>query len=375
VIGFLPDGTGEFVYRGDHCFELGWCGQNVLLSRMLIEDYLRRGNRDSLESALEILDTRVKYCTAKSGLLAAQLRDYADLDSAVSDTCNMGYGAYELFRVWNRLKEIGIEKPEYLAAAKGLCDFFCRHYSPRFGFGKAWRHDGVCVDEGGTVGAFVIPALAAAYAFTGEEKYLDTANQALRFYAERDLDNFCCTAGALDTCCVDKETAIPFVIAGVLLYRQTGKEIYIEYARKAAYYITAWMFHYQPVYRETDDISRHGVCVKGFTAVSAQHHHLDKYAALAVPYLRELAGITGDALWNTRAEMMERAVMQFVGDGKLTVHGKVRPRGSQNEAVFHCNWGFGENVRGSMNDWLVAWPCAFRLSLLAEKQAEGVSAG
>ena len=49
---------------------------------------------------------------------------HADLDSAVSDTCNMGYGAYELFRVWNRLKEIGIEKPEYLAAAVTRLNFF-----------------------------------------------------------------------------------------------------------------------------------------------------------------------------------------------------------------------------------------------------------
>lgn len=63
--------------------------------------------------------------------------------------------------------------------------------------------------------------------------------------------------------------------------------------------------------------------------------------------------------------------IQFIGDGKLTVHNRVRPVGSRNEALFHCRWRFkgehGIGNRGTLNDWLVAWPCAFRLSVLAAK--------
>lgn len=61
------------------------------------------------------------------------------------------------------------------------------------------------------------------------------------------------------------------------------------------------------------------------------------------------------------------AVTQFIGDGKLTIHGEVRPVGSQNEALFHCRWDYETGKRGQLNDWLVAWPCAFRLSVLAEE--------
>ncbi|MBQ8400699.1 MAG: hypothetical protein IJX14_02100, partial [Clostridia bacterium] len=330
IIGFLPDGNGGFAYRGDRCFELAWCGQNILFSRMLVEDYIRFGHRDSLDAALEILDTRAALCTAKNGLLAAQLRDYTDLENAAADTCNMGYGAYEYLRVYDRLREIGIDRPAYLAAGKGLCDFFCGHFSEEYGFGKQWRLDGVCLDEGGTIGGFVIPAMAKLYELTGEGQYLDMAERAMEFYMTRDLDRFCCTAGALDTCCVDKETSAPFIMSGVLLYRLTGKEIYKEYAKKAAYYFTSWMFHYQPVYGPEDEITQYHVCVKGLTSVSAQHHHLDMYAGIVVPYLRELAQITGDARWRTRADMMWRAVLQYIGDGELTVHDVVRPVGSQN---------------------------------------------
>jgi len=372
IIGFLPDGNGGFSYRGDECFELAWCGQNILFCRMLIEDYIRNDCQSSLDEALEILDTRAEFCTAENGLLAAQLKDFENLDSACADTCNMGYGAYEFLRCWERLKGIGIEKPAYFEVGKGFCDFFCSHFSEEYGFGKLWRLDGTCIDKGGSIGAFVIPALAKIYELTREEKYLAMAEKAIKYYVERDLDKFVCTAGALDTCCVDKETSTPFIISAVMLYGLTGKEIYRTYAEKAAYYFTSWMFHYQPVYEPESEIVRYGVCIKGLTSVSAQHHHLDMYAGLAVPYIRRVAEITGDERWKIRAEMMWRSILQYIGDGELVVHDVVRPVGSQNEALFHCRWNFGGSERGNLNDWLVAWPCAFRLSILSEefKQTE-----
>ena len=366
-IGFVSDGNGGFVYRRGNCFELAWCGQNVLFSRMLIEDYIRFGHKDSLDDALEILDTRVSLCTAKSGLLTSHLHHYENLDTATSDTCNMGYGAYELIRTYLTLQKIGIDKPAYLAAAKGFCDFFVEHYSDAYGFGKQWRLDGTCIDEGGSIGGFVIPALVKLYDVTGDNKYLDLAKRAMRFYMERDLDKFVCTAGALDTCCVDKETAFPFIVSGVLLYQTTGDAQYLEDAKRAAYYFTSWMFHYDPVYDADSEIHEYNVTVKGLTSVSAQHHHLDMYAGIVVPYLRTLASLTGDENWRTRADMMWRAVTQYIGDGERVIHGVTRPVGSQNEALFHCRWGFGEGKRGQLNDWLVAWPCAFRLSVLAEE--------
>lgn len=367
IIGFTPTEGGGFAYRGDNCFELGWCGQNVLFSRMLIEDYRRTGNRQNLDEALEILDTRVASCTAPCGLLAAQLRHCENLPAASADTCNMGYGAYELIRVWRALRRLGIDRPAYLAAARGLCDFFVEHYSPACGFGKQWRLDGTCLDAGGTIGAFVILPMCELYRETGETKYLDVAKRALDFYAARDLAQFVCTAGALDTCCVDKETSTPLLIAGLQLHELTGERRWLTIAEQAAYYFTSWMFHYQPLYPADCDISRLGVRVKGMTAVSVQHHHLDEYGLLLVPYLRKLADRTGDARWRTRADWMWRGANQYVSDGTLTLHGRRRAPGAQNEALFHCRWGFSQGFgRGDINDWLVAWPCAFRLSVLAE---------
>lgn len=367
IIGFLPDGKGGFAYRKDNCFELAWCGQNILFARMFVEDYIRTGNRDSLDTALSVVDTRVELCTAKSGLIASQLRDFENLEEASADTCNLGYGAYELLRLNALLSSIGIERKSYFDTAKGVCDFFVDHFSPRFGFGKQWRLDGTCLDEGGTIGAFLLCPLAKMYELTGEEKYLETAKKAMHFYMERDLDRFICTAGALDTCCVDKETSAPIIMSGILLYELTKDSYYLTCAKKAAYYFTSWMFHYQPAYASSSEITKYGVCVRGLTSVSAQHHHLDMYAGIVVPYLRKLAYLTGEEMWHVRSEMMWRAVLQYIGDGELTIHGVRRPVGSQNEALFQSRWTFGGEDRGTLNDWLVAWPCAFRLSVLARQ--------
>ncbi len=366
-IGFTPNDSGGFSFRGDKSFEMGWCGQNILLCRMLLCSYQRSGNARDLQTALDILDAWVSTCCAPSGLMATNLACWNDLENATADTCNLGYGAYELLRCHELLEKMDIRRPQYLQAALGICDFFCRSYSPEHGFGKQWSLSGECLDPHGSIGAFVICALVKAYALTGRQTYLQMAEKAIDHYAAAALDPFCFTAGALDTSCVDKETAAPFLISAILLYEQTKKPHYLTYARKAAYYFVSWMFCYDPVYGAQTDAAAHEFRATGLTAVSAQHHHLDAYAGLVVPYIRRLAAYTHDPLWDRRADLMWQAVLQCVSDGTLRIHGRLRPAGSQNEAFFQCRWGeFGVGERGKLNDWLVAWPCAFRLSALQE---------
>ena len=94
IIGYLPDGKGGFEYRDDMHFQLAWCGQNAMFCRMLIADFVKYGNKDSIELAIEIMDNWIENCVADSGLMAVQLQDYPKLDEARSDVCNLGYGAY-----------------------------------------------------------------------------------------------------------------------------------------------------------------------------------------------------------------------------------------------------------------------------------------
>jgi hypothetical protein len=123
------------------------------------------------------------------------------------------------------------------------------------------------------------------------------------------------------------------------------------------------------VYPEDSDFTQYGFHTFGATSVSVQHNHLDPYALYWVPEWIELSALTEDPQWQEKALAIWRAGNQLVSDGNLMVNGHLRPAGSQNEAYFECQWGLAaagaykdEGYR--INNWLVAWPGAFRLETL-----------
>ena len=78
-----------------------------------------------------------------------------------------------------------------------------------------------------------------------------------------------------------------------------------------------------------------------------------------------LAELTGDARWAERALLMWANACQCVSDGNARMHGRLRPLGAQNEAYYNCRWH--TERAGTLNDWLVAWPGAYRLSAICER--------
>lgn len=345
-------------------YEIGWCGQNALFARLLMEECARTGDRHLLATATEILDTWM-HAFRENGLMYVYYEEIGKAH-AIADTCNLGYAGAELLRCYRAARALGVERPLWREKALGIADFMLVHESPVYGFGKAWEvESGNLIDERGTVGAFIIPALLEAYAETGKGAYLAAARRSYAFYLDRDLDHFVCTAGALDSDCVDKETSFAMLVAGLMLYETTKETPYLDAAKKAAYYFCSFLYHYDVRYPADCEFTRYNWHTAGGTSVSVTHHHMDPWGAFCVESFLRLGEITGDPLWQARADLMFANAVQCVAvDDTLIIHGKVRPLGSQNEAYFQCRWYWDtekEPIPGMMNDWLVAWPCAFRL--------------
>ena len=362
-IGFGADGpNGEFLPVRH--FEIGWCGQNLTYARMLIRDYQLFGHKDSLELALEILDAWAQDAVTQNGLLYVHFQKIGTDEGRIVDTCNLGNAAQEFLRCYISLEQIDIHKPEYLNAAKGVCNFFISARDGSAGFGKAWDiTTGKCVNDEGTVGAFLILPLLELYEYTGDILYLAVAQAAFRFYQDRDLNNFRCMAGALDTDCIDKETSGPMLLSALKLYDLTGEAAYLDSALKAAYYFSSYMYCYDVPYSADRDFSRYGFSTCGATAVSMQHHHVDAWGLYLAPAYAKLAELTGDAIWQKRAKAMWDCFTVCVADDHTYIHGRKRPIGSQNEGWMHARWNtrLQDPRAGSMNNWLVAWPAAFRM--------------
>ena len=368
-------------------YEIGWCGQNIMNARMHVLEYLRTGEQALLDNAMKVCDNWLEK-QSDVGLVLAHYEWYTEgLNSTVQprdftkswasnvnykygwlpEACNTAWAGCEMLKMWDLLRENGIDRPDYKAFALKILDFFCDRYSEKFAFGKAWDFDGNCVEEGGTIGAFVTMALTEAYRILGDKKYLGYAEKSLDFYMKRDVDKFVCTAGAIDCTCEDKETAGPIIIAALDLYEFTNNEKYLEYAKKASYYFASWMYTYDGYYSEDKEFTQYGYYTSGSTAVSVQHPALDQWGELMCCEWLRLADYTGDECWRHRAVMMWYNATQCIADEENhTFHGLERPIGAQNEAFYQARWGHRKNCNesGHLNDWCVSWVNVFRLNVL-----------
>lgn len=364
-IGMRPDPTGkQFVARPAAKYEIGWCGNNAVFIVNFLEDYLKNRRQDSLDKALICIDTWTDKPVLDNGLFITQYDSILDNWEAPLDACNLGAMAYNFLLASPLCEQAGHPKPKLKATALALCDFMLKDQQEDGAYGKAWNKDGTCVDRDGSIGAFIIPGMIEAYKVTGEKTYLESAEKAFAFYRRDLVEQGYATAGALDTFCIDCESAWPLLRAAVMLYEVTEKKGCLDDAESAAYYIASWQWHYTVPTPESDDFSKYGYNTFGASSVSTQHHHISSHTVYIIDSWIKLAAWTGNEVWRERARALWQNGCQLISDGTLVIHDLVRPKGSQNEAFYQCLWSFNIDRSKTVNDWLVAWPSAFRMEAL-----------
>ena len=374
-IGLIPNGTDGWIQRPFGKYEIGWCGQNASFINSLLTDYLKTGNEESHEKALAALGTWTSdKVQMETGFYITRYDDYfGGNNRAVSDACNLGTAAYNFLETVGLLEKC--KDTDRMARVKevalGICDFAKRDQQPSGVYGRGWYPDGECYFREGTVGAFMIPAMLRAFEATADSSYFHSASKAFDYYYGEFERLGYTTAGALDTWCIDKESSMPLLRSALMLFDTTQKQSYIEKAENISYYLSTWLWHYKAVYGADEDATRYGYNTFGATSVSTQHHHLDVYALMWVSEWLRLAELSGHDVWREKAIAVWTNGCQILSDGTLEINGRIRPVGSQNEAFFECTWGgYPENKR--INDWLVAWPGAFRLETLRNISDWGV---
>ena len=410
----MPDGFCGFVsgaqwFKGNWTYQknngrfgLSWVGQSVSMANAMIYHYLRTGDRESLDMGIGALDAWLKYGRRECGLLDSLIdygewrkleyppdyqpdpwklgeaqyedhkaygtrkfkRDQNGLIELTIDACNNGGAAENYFEAYDLAKRAGIDRPEYLEAAFGILDFARSQQSEDGRYGKNWRNDGTPISKDGTIGCFLVLPMLEAYKRSGERKYYDSAVRAFDFYySSLERDGFT-TAGALDTYCIDKESASPLLRDSLALYDMTGDEKYITASENIAYYLCTWLMHYTIEYPRDSVLGKMGYDTFGSTSVSTAHQALDQYALRDVISFLHLYEITSNIQWKEKALTFYANACQCISDGTMYVNGRVRPAGSQDEAIFHTRWGRHGVPPFMPSQWLPAWPTAFRLEIL-----------
>jgi len=392
--------------KTEHKYEIGWAGQSASLANAFIYDYLQTGDREKLDMAIEVHDSWIKkgrhpaghiqarmdfdkwayedfdinteptrwefgenmyealYNRYLSGKAGTPARDSDGRKLYANDACNNGTAAECYFEAYDMLQKAGIDKPEYLDMAFGICDFALKTQDENGSYAKTWRRNGEVLTKKGTIGCFLILPVLMAYKRTNEKKYLDSAVSAFDFYYEElDREGFT-TAGALDTYSIDKESSSPLLRDALALYDITGDKKYIACAEKIAWYLSTWMMYYTVKYPEDSVLAKMGYDTFGFTAVSTPHNALDVYALRDVLSFLKLYELTGYVQWRERAIALWCGATQCVSDGTLVANGRLRPTGGQDEAVFQTRWRRHVNAYFMPTQWLPNWPCAFRMENL-----------
>ncbi len=360
--------TCFYAKRDQIKYELGWVGQSASASNTLLYEYLRTGDKDAYEKASMCLDAWPKYTKLEGVEGLVQIKfDGAPVDQTRDipiDACNLGQGATQYFLAADLMEKCGTPRPEYIDYAMGMVNFVVLHQKESGEFAKSWNKDGSVRQQNGTIGAFLIPPVLEAYKRTGDAKYRESAVRAFDCYYKELSDNGFTTAGALDTYCIDKESASPLLEAALALYDVTKDAKYVACAEDVAWYISTWMMHYTAKYPADTTLAKIGYDTLGITAVSTAHNAVDQYCLRDVRSFLKLYDITGKKQWQERGTALWCAASQLISDGTLCIRGKVRPAGSQDEAVFQTRWGRPTLPPFNPSEWLVMWPCAFRMETL-----------
>ncbi len=365
--GLYWDGE-RWAQKLDAPYEIGWVGQNASLAVSLIHDYKLSGDRGSLDMGLAALDCWAEHAPLPNGLFRVRfdhlIGKRSDTEVEVNDACNLGTAALQFFEAYDLVNRCGESRPRYREIALRICDFAVDAQQESGRWGKSWNNEGVCLDPEGTIGAFLIEPLLHAYRLTGKREYLDSAVSGFAFYIREFEASGYSTAGALDTYCIDKESAIPLLRGGLLLHEITAESAYLEWAELAAWYAATWQWHYSIRFPEESALKAHRYDSFGGTSVSTQHHHIDHYGLAFVPALYKLGELTGNPQWAGRAEAIWGNATAFISDGNLSVWDKKRPAGGQDEGICQTRWHTSRGRFFGVSQWLVAWPTAFRLELL-----------
>ncbi len=349
-------------------FEIGWVGQNASVACHLLRQYIATGDEDLKNKALSALDSWMKHGVLENGMMLAKLVAPPDhVDSVINgdipidlDACNLGTAATYLFEAAKLAEKSGSPRPSYRQAALGLCDFACRVQQPTGEFAKSWFMDGTINAKHGVIGVFFTLPLFAAYEETGDQKYLTAALRSFDFYYGEFMRTGYTTAGALDSNCIDKESAAPLIRAALQCYHATKDRKYINAAEEVAYYLATWQWHYSVSFPKDSMAGKSGFDTYGSTSVSAAHNALDHYGIYYVPEYAELAELTGNPIWRSRARALWYSGSFLISDGTLVLNNRVRPAGSQDESVRHTRWGRPDKRYFTLSEWLTNWQGTFR---------------
>ncbi|MCM1064220.1 MAG: hypothetical protein NC420_07065 [Eubacterium sp.] len=317
----IPDDPQLKPWR-DVC-EIGWLGGAVLAYPLILSEYVEGAvNSDTFreaDSGERIIDRIVEGYHPKSGFFHNLLKPNPgqvsrDVTGWAEKECHFAYlsgsAVTYILKSIVFLKSRGRTCPDkWLLRCRQVLDTVISLQREDGALGVAFSTaEKKVLDWEGFAGCLFVPGMAYCYRLTREEKYLDAAERALRYY-RTEIECLDCYGTPLDTRkSVDQEGNIAFVRGCRLVYEDTGEKEFLEAMTAGAEYECLWRYGYaaRPECPPLDN----GWNSCGGSVTSVSNAHMHPMGAMLDTELRFLARVTGDDYYRQRAGDSTAWIMQ-----------------------------------------------------------------
>lgn len=292
--------------------EIGWSGGTVVAYPVLAAGHLFEDEL-AMARARIVLDQVADALNPASGLLwdvsggpggkGVEGWWHGYLVRDVHCAYTNGSAVYYLLKTSAAAQRWGLDTPaRWGETATTVLDTICTLQKDDGNFGYTYYTDRPAIaDDVGFAGVWFVPALVLAHRMTGRESYLDAARRGLDYYATQVRALSCCGAPMDTWKSPDQEGNLGFLRGAQLLHETTGRDEYLELLDASARYEYLWRYGFRtrPEYPPLKG-SHFSSCGGSVTSVSNPHiHPMGLYVSRELAYLAEQ---TGDAYHRARWE-------------------------------------------------------------------------
>lgn len=369
---------------GAHRFMYGWVGDDLATAYALLDAGQRMNNEQQKRMGLDAVNFFVDHTRRDTpGLL------YGDYDYVQKKwMTSFFYGwnwpdsisARQLGEIADRLSELVLwARKHHMTEEAGRWqkllvetgNFLVTTKRYEGVYPRSWYPDGRAVGwegrfpEAGTVSAagdFLVAPLAKLDLLTGDQRYLETAESALRaYYARYGQDLRRPYWGAtLDAGSEDKEAAQGFLHGAIALYEVTKKAEYLRWAQDAADWLLTWYYMYDVEFPATAPL--HGVLdTVGWTAISVQNEEIDDYGAFLAPDFFRLGIYLDDKRYEDIGRTMFEATTQTIARPGFMFGWKTAGSQAEHYNQTNCTYVRDGGWRGTFWTQDISWVYAATL--------------
>ena len=287
------------------------------------------------------------------------ISEHDDFRNLVNARCN-GEVMLAYIRLYEALKETGVQVPEFLELPKRVARFYIRHQlsGNRDGsFGRWWTPAGRPVNSLGTNGAYIVAMLCAIEPYMDKNDGVSKALARASKYYGRLVDDGEYFGDTLDADSCDKESGVALMSMFLDLFERDHNPKWLVYARKAGEFVCTWIWQYDIAFPPDSPLGSLDFRTIGMTSVSVAHHHLDFYGiSIAYEFLR-YAQHAGDTFFQDQAVLLMQACRQLVATPEDLLGRGIEDIGWQPEQLNHTGWDYFDRdskMHGSF-DIDIAW--------------------